>query len=62
VDAGRAEEARCARCRQIIEHRPDQPVDWLAEDDETDDALAGLICPNCWTPEERAFVELHSTS
>ena len=57
VDDGRLEEVRCARYRQIIEHRPDQPVDWLAEDDGTDDALSGLICADCWTSAERDFVE-----
>jgi hypothetical protein len=55
------EEVRCSRCRGVIEHRPDQPVDWLAEDDGPDDALAGLICPNCWTPAEREFAERHLT-
>jgi hypothetical protein len=54
-------EVRCARCAGVIEHRPDQPMDWLAEDDGEEDALAGLICPNCWTPKERAIAERHSS-
>jgi len=54
------DEPRCARCQGVLRHRPEQPADWLATEND-DDPLAGLVCPNCWTPEERQLVEKQRT-